>query len=65
MIPPNSYDNTTSERDRRDSGKDGKNDSTMGKLMEKAGSMMKNENMAEKGRAKREEAGAFDQRTNY
>ena len=38
----------------------------MGKLMEKAGGMLKNENIAEKGRVKREEAGAFDQSTsNY
>ena len=39
-------------------------DSTMGKLMEKAGSALKNEGMVEKGRAKREEAG-FNERTNY
>ncbi|KAL2355872.1 hypothetical protein BJ546DRAFT_1060085 [Cryomyces antarcticus] len=43
-----------------DEGKEGKKDSTMGKLMEKAGSMFKNEGMAEKGRAKREEKGAFE-----
>jgi hypothetical protein len=43
---------------RHTDGKDGKNDSTMGKLMEKAGGMLKNENMVEKGRTKREEAGA-------
>jgi len=36
--------------------KDGKSDSTVGKLMEKAGGMLHNDNMAEKGRAKREEA---------
>ncbi|KAK4988940.1 hypothetical protein LTR66_007171 [Elasticomyces elasticus] len=35
-------------------------DSTIGKLMEKAGGMMKNEGMVEKGRAKREEKGAFE-----
>lgn len=32
------------------------NDSTMGKLMEKAGSAFNNENLEQKGRAKREEA---------
>lgn len=32
-------------------------DSTMGKLMEKAGGMFKNEGIADKGRAKREDAG--------
>lgn len=35
----------------------GKSDSTMGKLMEKAGGMMNNEKLAEKGREKREGAG--------
>ncbi|KAF2270079.1 hypothetical protein CC78DRAFT_190617 [Lojkania enalia] len=35
-------------------------DSTMGKLMEKAGHVMHNENLAEKGRAKREKNG-FEQ----
>lgn len=35
----------------------------MGKLMEKAGGMLKNENMVEKGRTKREEAGAIPERT--
>lgn len=32
-------------------------DSTLGKVMEKAGHLMHNEKMAEKGRVKREEAG--------
>ena len=39
------------------SGSGGKKDSTMGKLMEKAGGMMKNDGLAEKGRQKRDEAG--------
>nr|POE66209.1 hypothetical protein CFP56_54471 [Quercus suber] len=39
---------------------DEKNDSTMGKLYEKAGGMLKNEGIMEKGRQKREEAGAFE-----
>jgi len=34
-----------------------KSDSTMGKLMEKAGSMTKNEKLMEKGAEKREAAG--------
>ena len=38
--------------------KDSKNDSTVGKLMEKAGNMLHQEGIAEKGRIKREEAGA-------
>lgn len=33
----------------------------MGKLMEKAGGMMKNEGMVEKGREKRDAAGGMDQ----
>jgi len=40
--------------------KDGKKDSTMGKLMEKAGDMLGKDNIAEKGRAKREEAARTD-----
>jgi hypothetical protein len=40
--------------------KDGKKDSTMGKLMEKAGDMLGKDNIAEKGRAKREEAARAD-----
>jgi len=36
----------------------------MGKLMEKAGGMMKNEGMVEKGREKREAAG-YDNDNNY
>lgn len=35
-------------------------DSTMGKLMEKAGGMMKNENLQQKGAAKRDQAGRDD-----
>ena len=50
-----SFGNKTS-----DSYEDGDNkkpkDSTMGKLMEKAGGLMKNEKMVEKGREKRDEA---------
>lgn len=38
-------------------------DSTMGKIMEKAGNMMKNDNIAEKGRAKRDAAGYGDDNT--
>jgi len=52
-ISPHSYGNKSS--DHQDT-KDGKSDSTVGKLMEKAGGMLHNDNMAEKGRAKREEA---------
>ena len=37
-----------------------KKDSTMGKLMEKAGDMLGKDNIAEKGRAKREEAARTD-----
>ncbi|GAB7340102.1 hypothetical protein MBLNU457_6590t1 [Dothideomycetes sp. NU457] len=46
-------------------------DSTMGKLMEKAGSMMKNPKMEQKGLEKREQAGyddntsSFDRNDNY
>nr|POE79665.1 hypothetical protein CFP56_07730 [Quercus suber] len=39
---------------------DQKSDSTIGKLYEKAGSILNNENMVEKGHQKREEAGAFE-----
>jgi len=37
----------------------------MGKLMEKAGGMLKNDNIAEKGRAKREEKGFGDNDNSY
>ncbi|TAQ90887.1 hypothetical protein B7494_g759 [Chlorociboria aeruginascens] len=37
-----------------------KNDSTAGKLMEKAGSMLKNDNLVEKGQTKRAQAGNDD-----
>lgn len=41
-----------------DTGTDGKNkDSTMGKMMEKAGGMLKNENLMQKGQEKRQQAG--------
>jgi hypothetical protein len=40
--------------------KDSKNDSTVGKLMEKAGNMLHQEGIAEKGRLKREEAARPD-----
>jgi hypothetical protein len=43
-----------------DSSKEGKKDSTVGKLMEKAGDMLHKDNIAEKGRAKREEAARTD-----
>lgn len=36
----------------------------MGKLMEKAGNLMKNDGIAEKGRAKRDAAGGFDNNDN-
>lgn len=39
-------------------------DSTMGKLMEKAGNMLNKDNIAEKGRAKREAAGLDDSSNN-
>jgi len=45
--------------------KSGKGDSTMGKMMEKAGNMMHNKGMAEKGLEKREQAGLDDSRGNY
>jgi len=37
----------------------------MGKLMEKAGNMLKKDNMAEKGHAKREDAGLNDRSNDY
>lgn len=40
-------------------------DSTAGKLMSKLGGMMKNEKMVEKGEAKREAAGAYNDRSDY
>ena len=40
-------------------------DSTMGKLMEKAGGMLKNEKMVEKGEQKREQAGYGQGGSNY
>ena len=40
-------------------------DSTLGKMMEKGGKMFKNEGMAEKGRAKRDEAGGMGGNNNY
>jgi len=48
-----------------DSSKSGskKQDSTAGKLMEKAGAIFNHKGMQEKGQAKREEAGAFDDST--
>jgi hypothetical protein len=36
------------------------NDSSTGKLMEKAGGLLKNEGLVEKGREKREDAGSSD-----
>ena len=50
--------NTTSTHDAHT--KDSKNDSTVGKLMEKAGNMLHQEGIAEKGRLKREEAARPD-----
>lgn len=50
-------DNAGRDRDR---GSGGKKDSTMGKLMEKAGDMMNNENLAQKGAEKRNQAGRDD-----
>lgn len=43
--------------------KDIPHDSTMGKLYEKAGGVLKNEGMAEKGHEKRKEAGAFERQS--
>lgn len=40
-------------------------DSTTGKLMEKAGNFMKNDEVVEKGKAKREEAGMTSDDTTY
>lgn len=40
-------------------------DSTLGKMMEKGGKMFKNEGMAEKGRAKRDEAGGMGGNNDY
>ena len=40
-----------------------KKDSTMGKLMEKAGGMMKNEKLEQKGAQKRAEQGTYDDTT--
>nr|OQO20320.1 hypothetical protein B0A51_12481 [Rachicladosporium sp. CCFEE 5018] len=47
------FGNKSSDHD----SKDKKSDSTMGKLMEKAGGMLKNEKIADQGREKREQAG--------
>lgn len=51
--------------DNYDDGNSGskKKDSTMGKLMEKAGGMMKNEKLEQKGAQKRAEQGAYDDTT--
>lgn len=51
--------------DSYDDGNSGskKKDSTMGKLMEKAGGMMKNEKLEQKGAQKRAEQGAYDDTT--
>ena len=46
-----------------DGSSGGKKDSTMGKLMEKAGGMLKNENLQQKGAQKRAEQGAYDDTT--
>ena len=40
-------------------------DSTLGKMMEKGGKMFKNEGMAEKGRAKRDEASGMGGNNDY
>ncbi len=48
-----------SGRDDYDDSSGGKKDSTMGKLMEKAGGMLKNEKMERQGEEKRREAGAY------
>lgn len=40
-------------------------DSTMGKMMEKAGGMFKNKGMEEKGAEKREQAGYGNDSSNY
>ena len=40
-------------------------DSTMGKMMEKAGGMFKNEGMEKKGAEKREQAGYGNDNSNY
>jgi hypothetical protein len=51
--------NTTTTHGTHDAhNKDGKKDSNVGKLMEKAGNVLHQESIAEKGRLKREEAGA-------
>ncbi|CAD0086659.1 unnamed protein product [Aureobasidium vineae] len=58
------YGNKSSEYTTDESsGKQG--DSTAGKLMSKLGGMMKNERMVEKGEAKREAAGAYNERSDY
>ena len=54
------YGGTTSSGGYDDtSGSGGKQDSTAGKLMQKAGEMFKNDGLQEKGQAKRAQAGAF------
>lgn len=45
--------------------KDKKDDSTVGKLMEKAGGMFKSDKLEQKGREKRDQTGGFDDTTNY
>ncbi|KAG9999306.1 hypothetical protein KCU78_g15979, partial [Aureobasidium melanogenum] len=60
------YGNKSSDytsSDNQSSGKQG--DSTAGKLMSKLGGMMNNEKMVEKGEAKREAAGAYNDGSDY
>lgn len=57
----NNYGDNLGDNAGRSSGSGGKQkDSTMGKLMEKAGDMMNNENLAQKGAEKRSQAGGND-----
>ncbi|KAF2834351.1 hypothetical protein M501DRAFT_593067 [Patellaria atrata CBS 101060] len=53
------FGNKTGSFSRDESSQGGKNDSTMGKVMEKVGSMMHKDNIKDKGHEKREKAGAF------
>ncbi|KAJ9656040.1 hypothetical protein H2198_005200 [Neophaeococcomyces mojaviensis] len=52
-------------RDRDDTSGSSKQDSTAGKLMEKAGGMFKSNKLQERGEQKRREAGGYDDSSNY
>jgi len=59
------YGNKSSDYGTNDESSGKQGDSTAGKLMSKLGGMMNNEKMVEKGEAKREAAGAYNDRSDY